>query len=656
MRTASRFSLLSFFLSLPVSFAADIPNQVSSASLPAQFSQSTFSQSTYSWRTSSVGDTAQLLTLFCEACQASQRGQTDVPLVAVLRDTLGDNDPENDRISSVWLLTYSAPNVGRRMLAAVPFLFWSIGPGSAHVNPRDTKPLLDITQPQHPVLAEVGRDLIQWTAFDPLSTYVRSSSREYRSNGLDDERLHLEEAVSYLQHAPVSKDASALTETQLDTVIARLELRKRLLGGLVTETGAARAGEQLNYEQERIRSRNWELLRQCAEKTGLIFESLDVAGTAGQYGMIWFPLNTPQPPTGISIHPVFKILNIHDPWKDDRLQQWSGPTFTRSLDANGALLPANETGARQVRLVPLAVYSLTYPKMPLLLVDFRNKLHVRWHEMTQRSVNEITAGVIGISHITNWYYYVAADLYDFITARHGGAMDQSARLDSYSQFRVTIALDRELNPELRQEIQRHVNSLAINPLSASTPREMEAAQARYRLLESQAKDGGKLAANLDKQRRAELAEFGESNGKQVTQEMLHTSSLGLYTHRVEPSAENLILLDRERRLENNLALLSLLADANTQPEVAYKSSRIEASVQQVNELMPSIQSPAVRLHVDAVLSRIKSLSKDQAIQTDCSVALASLRHPQPEAGMIVSGVVTAPRSLLLPGGGLDAGK
>ncbi len=95
------------------------------------------------------------------------------------------------------------------------------------------------------------------------------------------------------------------------------------------------------------------------------------------------------------------------------LKDWHGSVYERSVTANGDLLPADESGVSTVRLVPLGVYSLNYPKMPLLLIDFRDKLHVRRHELAQRSINEITSGVIGISHFTNWYYYVGADLYDF---------------------------------------------------------------------------------------------------------------------------------------------------------------------------------------------------------------------------------------------------
>ncbi len=588
-------------------------------SLFSGFAVSNAAESSYYWHATPVGNTAQLLTLFCHGCQSNANGEQDQPLVSVLRDTLGDSNPANDRLSYVWLLSYSRLNFGQRILSAVPFFYWRVGEGSKSVSAHDTAPLFDLTTPQHPVLSEAGRDLLQWTLLDPMTTPVRASSRAYRTNQLDHERLHLEEAISYLRSAPASSDPAALTQTQLDTVIARLELRKRLLGGLVNQSRAARFGEESGFEQERIRSRNWELLRQCAEKTGLIFEPIDLAGTTGQYAILWFPAKQAPPSTGTSLSAVWKLLNIRDPWSDERLKPSKGS-----------------------EPVPLAVYSLSYPKLPLLLVDFRDKLHVRRHEMAQRTINEITAGVIGISHFTNWYYYVAADLYDFVVDRHGAAMDQAARLDSYSQFRVKLALDNQLDPELREEMQRRVESLAVNPLEASPAREMQAAQARYKLLEAEAQDGGQLLTRLDKQRRAELAYFGETNKARLAESLFHDATLGLYTRRVKEDSWNLATLDCYRRVESDLTFLDSLVNAGTQPEVVYDTARIQASVTELSSLMPGISSRAVRAHAAATIDGLRNLSRDEMLQADCSLALTNLKgNTAPVRAAVASGIVTS---------------
>src|SRR4051794_11374667 len=180
-----------------------------------------------------------------------------------------------------------------------PVLFLEIWSGPQTASARDLHPLLALNAPQHPVMSEVRRSLLQWTAFDPLMMPIRASSRMYRSNSSDDERLRLEETITYLRGAPTAEAEPAMpTKEDLNTVIARLELRKQLLGGLFNDKAASHLGRESQFEAERVRSRNWELLRQCAEKTGLYFEPISLGAQKEQYGMLWFPQGLARKPTG----------------------------------------------------------------------------------------------------------------------------------------------------------------------------------------------------------------------------------------------------------------------------------------------------------------------------------------------------------------------
>ena len=628
-------------MSLVACWAADIPGpRLQTTTLNEN------SQSLYYWKISPVGSTAQLLTLFCRSCRINGDEKEDQPLVSVLRDKLRNDNAESDRVVYVWLLCYSHLNFGQRILSAVPFFYWRVGQGSKAVDAGDTAPLLNLNAPERPVTSELERDLLQWAAFDPMMTPVRATSRAYRSNQVEYERCHLEETISYLRQAPVSEGDSALTQTQLDTVIARLEFRKSLLGGLIPETRAARLGAEYGFEQERIRSRNWELLRQCAERTGLLFDHLDLGGTTGEYAVLWFPLHQPPAPTSTSLSSIWKLLHIRNPWSDDRLKAWKGAVYTRSLDENGGLLRPRQTSSRQIQIVPLAVYSLTYPKVPLVLIDFRDTLHVRWREMTQRSINEITSGVIGLSHFTNWYYFAAAEIYDFVVSRHGAAMNQAARHDCYSRFQVALALDRQIDAKLRKQMQLHIDSLALNPLDAEQARELEAARARYARLETEAEDGT-LMMLLDKERRSELAHFEESKKARIMGDLFHDASLGLYTPRAKENATNISMLDSYRRVDFHLHFLDSLIEAGTPPEVAYDGVRIQASVGELSGLMPAINSSETRAHAATTLERLRSLSRDETLQADCSIALVALKSRAPSVrAATVSGVASARHGIL----------
>src|SRR5438270_7199048 len=95
------------------------------AEIPPQRLQTTgllfADKAAYYWTSSSVANTSQLLTLFCHGCVPGADGWEDLPLVSVLRDTLGDNSSENDRVTYVWLLSSSRLGIAQKILSAVPF-------------------------------------------------------------------------------------------------------------------------------------------------------------------------------------------------------------------------------------------------------------------------------------------------------------------------------------------------------------------------------------------------------------------------------------------------------------------------------------------------------------------------------------------------------
>ena len=604
-------------------------------------------QAPYYWKRQPARDGSELLTLFCRTCQGplgSEGALADgTPLVSVLRDTLGGAGAPNGRITYVWLLTYTQPNLGRRLLSAVPFFYWRVGRG-ASVNPdKLPKPLLNVSAPLHPMIAGVSRQIVQFAALDPLAMPVRATSRAYGSNETDNERVHLEEALNYLHSAPVSEGPDALTQTQLDTLTARLQLRKKLLGGFVADRDAANLGEASFYGQERIRTRNWELLRQCADKTNLLFEPLALAGTSQQYAILWYPIENGRQPNAAALGPIWKLLNVDDPGRPGAVLNKDLYT-QRALDEDGSLLPLGETGARDVTLLPLGVYSLNYPTQPLLLVDFRNKGHLRRHEMTQRSINEIVSGVIGISHFTNWYYYIGADLYDFYVSRHGNAMNKAARLDAYAQFRVQLALDRSLDPALRQQMRQRVDSLAVNPLEAAHDKELAAAAARYALLrEALSEPDSRLAARVDKERRAELAALQSTPSGRVFAEALHTLTFGAYTKRSAAGEENLEVLDSYRRVQNDLCFLDGLVAAGTPPEIGERPEHVQSVVSDLQTVLPDVDSVQMRAHAERTLLKVQQLSGDTALRAGLSSALASVKKkPLPDAHPQVAMVTGTP--------------
>jgi hypothetical protein len=381
---------------------------------------------------------------------------------------------------------------------------------------------------------------------------------------------------------------------------------------LGTDNQAARVGMQADFEQERIRSRNRELLRQWAEKTGLIFEPLNLNGNQAHFAILWFPQSESAKPGNLSLQSIWKLLAIRNPWTDERLKNWKGPVYERTFDKNSS-----------VSVIPLAVYSLDYPRQPLILMDFRHKLSSRRREVAQRSVNELITGVLGISHFADWYFYIAFDLHRFIVGRRGAALDEASRLDCYSDFRVNLALDRTIDPSLKKDMETRIRWLAVNPLEATPQREIQNAIARYKLLEKEADDGD-LMARVDKEHRFELSSFGESEKTKLAKSMLHVATFGFYKQQAK--SNDIFMVDHERRVTYQLNFLDSLIQAQTPPEISYDSERIKSSVRELSSLMPTIVAPAVRSHAEATVEHLKNLSKDEDLRTDCTTALALMKQ------------------------------
>jgi hypothetical protein len=603
-------------------FSADtvsLPRMVSQESQPPA----------YYWAEAPVSRGAELITLFGKfGTDSSGAAIADVPLVSVLRDSLDNGEPHDDRLRYVWLLTSNKPTLAQRVLSAVPFFYWKVGRGEIQSGAKPAM-LADLSQPAHRVWRTAQRNIIQWTALDPMTMPVRASSHAYRTNNANEERVHLEEAIALLRRAPASSDNSGLTSGQIDGIVARLALAKNAMGGLMKDGQLERVGDNHDAQRQSTIGRNWELLRTSAERTGLVFEPLQLGGTGENYAVLWFPLGGSFTTSGVSLASTWKLLHISNPWRDARLSTWKGYVQNRSLDKNGKLLPAGETGVKEINLAPLAVYSLTYPRSPLLVVDFRNKLQTKRREVIQRTSDEIVSGVLGLSHFANWYYYAGNGLYQFVKSRRGAAVNAGARLDSYAEFRVAAALDTSLDPAFRKELQQRTDGLSINPLNASVRRQLSVARHNYQALLADAADPEKLPRKLDNDRRRELASFGKSAASVIGTNLLHYLTLTAYTRRAPEREGNLALLSRERKTKALLQYLNQVANAGPEPEVTFSPERIHQSIVKLESLVDAGSPKQIRNQAAAALKGVSGQSQDAGLRADCSRALVAFGGPNP---------------------------
>ena len=94
-------------------------------------------------------------------------GDNEVPLVSILRDTLGDTNPENDRLRYVWMLTYTRPTALQRVASAVPFLYARVGDKKSATKRGMPPPVLDLAAPDHDVWQRFMWLALQNVVFNP---------------------------------------------------------------------------------------------------------------------------------------------------------------------------------------------------------------------------------------------------------------------------------------------------------------------------------------------------------------------------------------------------------------------------------------------------------------------------------------------------------
>jgi hypothetical protein len=526
-----------------------------------------------------VAGGAELLTVFerlpeanpSDGASADAAAASDVPLVSVLRDTLGDQDPENDRLRYVWVLTSADPSPLQRAFGALPFFYWRPGfEGNAHGRPS---PVIDLGDASRGIWGALAGSMTQVVAFDPQGALIRSSTRSYRNNTLDHRQLRLLEGLAVLSQLEDRPEIKALlSEPELIQMEARLTLARQTFGGLVAPRNLTDAYFKQRTRTEEMRGHNWELLRQRAEANGLFFEPLGLNGSS-THALLWIAKDELR---DHAWDPQF--LGIADPYRDSRLKNWSGYTQTRYFDADGRPADAGDPDARRTELIPLALYALEYPKVPLLLADFRNAQLPKRREMLRHASTDLVSGVLGISKWGNWPFFAGVWTFDFVTARHGAANNRSARLKAYTQVREWMALDHSIDPELRTQLQKRLEVLAVNPLQGDVFDQARTARSQYEALLRYADSPSGLIARLEKDRNTEAVVYEHGLPARIGFRAATIASLGIYSHHEGNPATLRARVDAERRVEQRLQFLETLARNHPQEGVAWDRDEVKRAL------------------------------------------------------------------------------
>ncbi|HJQ31182.1 MAG TPA: hypothetical protein VJ866_03335 [Pyrinomonadaceae bacterium] len=532
-----------------------------------------------------VGGEAELLTVFGSLDGLKHEGDNtqEVPLVSILRDTLGDKDPENDRLRQVWMLTYTRPTALQRFASAVPFLYGRVGDRKRASADSLPPPVLDLADPKRDVWQRFMWLALQNVVFNPYGRAVKASAGALRHNTERYRQAHILRALAILSLYEAETGAeSAFTPAESAEIQSRLMLTSKTFGGLIADSYLDEVLRRQSTQQLDQRGHNWELLRQRAETEGLYFEPLTMPDGGATHALLWVAREDLEKNRNRKFGSRF--LNIASPWNDSRLTRWDGHVETRYLDASGRPVAEGAEGARKVELIPLALYGLDFPKIPALLVDFRSRLNPKSREASHRVIEDVARNVLSLSRYGDIHYFLGRTVFDFVTSRRGIDVNQPSRLRAYSQLKLLLSLDATLDRDLREEIARRLESVSLNPLENDLDAEARLARQQYAALVNAAKAPDGLAARLDRDRRAEMVPLEHGRAGRVMLRFANVLSLGLYKHREAGEPQQVRLtLDAERRLAFHKRFLQQVARSTPVVEVVWNIEDVRRSLRYVAE-------------------------------------------------------------------------
>ena len=480
----------------------------------------------------------------------------EMPLFAVLRDTLSDDNSANDRLRQVWIFTYASPSIPQRIAAGIPFFYHRSGLDSGSAA-RTPGPVIDMAQPTRGAWRRGVHMALQAELFDPFGAISRLTTRSYGINLGEYRRTHINEIVK-LMHGHADDVTAALTPAEFEDLSARLILNQRLLGAWVTDEKLPSVFMKSTEEDAENRGRNWDLLRQDAERNGLYFEPLPLADAPDSFAMISIAQRDAAAPGD---HPFdSKFLRIANPFHDDRVSFWKGYSSEWTLDRDGVHV-TDGTPGEQVRMIPLAVYSLDYPGVPLLLIDFRDPSHPQRSEMGLRFANDITTGVLGLTTFGNLSYSVAKTGFLYVHKRHGAATDRMSRRNAFVQLRHALGVDDSLDPELRRDLMSRIEKLNLDPVEKSWAQERRAAWRQYDALMRYATDPHGMTTLVEADRWQEYRASRSGVFKRTLAGVFHRRGPALTAEQIQ----QLELLRRARDAQENLPSVLAADSKNSQP-------------------------------------------------------------------------------------------
>ena len=541
----------------------------------------------------------------------------DIPLISVLKDTLGDANPDNDTLRYIWLHSFTKPSMWQRAAAFVPFLY--SGASSRKIGSGPPPPVLDMRTSDKTVWHKLFWYLFKRMVVNELSILPRAAAMQYRQNSVNHLRSAVADSLAALALFHRIEGENVFTDSELKDIQAKLSLTDKAFGWKMQSETLHRVFEENRKLARDYRGHNWELLRQYAEAQHLYFDPLVMADGNARHAILWTTEDDVKTYRGKPFNKRF--LNIKSPWSDKRLLNWNGYTQVRWFDKEDREVDPETPGATAKTMIPLALYGLDHPKVPVILVDFRDTKNPKYRELSRRILMDVTDNVLAISQFQSIPYFLGRMVYDFVTGRRGMDLNQASRFRSYSQLRMLLAIDESLDPDFRRVIASNVDSVSTNPLGNNLDGELRIATKQYEKLLAYARGPDGLAAKIQNDRREEMVPLKHSKLERAFFSAGHVLTLGLYTHREKDTPELQLALNIRRQLAFHERFLREVAYSSAGPEIDTDMHRLKASLDFVARNGDDAEVKTTR-----ALAKIYAISRTEETRMLCLAGLYKVNN------------------------------
>jgi hypothetical protein len=398
-------------------------------------------------------------------------------------------------------------------------------------------------------------------------------------------------------------------------------LAEKSSGSLVRGVDLDRAYISKTQKFEEMRGRNWELPRQRAETEGLYFDPLGVADNKATHALVWVARPDLLANQGRSYDGRF--LNIANPWNDERLLNWDKYTEVWHFDGQHRRVAPDHPEARPVEMIPLAIYGLENPRIPALLIDYRNTGNPKRRELSRRVLDDATRNVLGISPFGNIPYLLGRSALAFALDRWGKDVNQPSRLRSLSQLELALTLDSSVSSRLHEQTSKKLASVSVNPLDNAAVN-AESARRQYQELLALLQQPEEAEQVLGRQRESEARSLLHSRGERTLLAMVRVMTFGMYRHRETLSAELEEKLAQRRTIDHHLQILRQATRQSTQTEVVWDLQHLRHSL----EVLSQVNRPMGK-KVASTVAHLLNRTQSEELRLLCLKSLQRIQSPRP---------------------------